>query len=221
MAVLLNNDFIFFHIPKTGGKFIDQILINNKLYICRIGHRHSNYDHINPIINKKYIRFLQKNDRHIDIKLNHPLKFFCTIRDPITWYESWFKYNLKNNLASGKEEGNYLNWHILSPLTECNNENFNRYMYCINKTHPGFVTYLFRSYIINTKIYIIRFENLIEDLEKFFVINKFNLNFEDLKNTPPINVSDNMNIVWDEKIKRETIKNEIYYINLFYKEIYL
>ncbi|MDA9748682.1 hypothetical protein N9U75_00860 [Pelagibacteraceae bacterium] len=221
MSLLLKNGYVFFHIPKTGGKFIDQVLVKNNLYLCRIGSRHSNYDHINPIISQSNLTINFKNKKKsINIKLNHPLKFFCVIRDPLSWYESWFKYNSKINFEGGKDKGDYLNWHITSPLTECNNENFNNFMYCVNKSKPGFVTYLFNSYIINTKIQLIRFENFAENLKNFFLENNFNIDYNDLEKSNPVNASEEYSLEWENSIKKQTILNEKNYIDLYYNSYY-
>ena len=219
MAVLIRNSHVFFHIPKTGGKFIDSILLKNNLYSLRLGHRHSNYSHIQGIINRKVIKFRNKIGAISEIKLSHPLKFFCVIRDPISWYESWYKYNKKKNFTSGRKKGDYFDWHIMSPVSECNDNDFNIYMNNINKNYPGFATYVFNSYLIDLNIEVIRFENIRDDLKKYMTFNKLPSNF--IEDHPITNSTLNEEkIFWDDKVKKETLENEKHFVKKYYNNFY-
>jgi len=71
------DDYIFYHIPKTGGSYIRRQLQNLVgVQFSEIGHVHC---------------------APIDIFGKAPgKKSFCTVRHPVTWYESYYRYRMDN-----------------------------------------------------------------------------------------------------------------------------
>jgi hypothetical protein len=70
--MLVTNDFVFVHIPKTGGTFIDVVLRNHLAVADYQAERHAPHS-------------------SLPAKWRH-LPSFCVIRNPWDWYVSWYHY---------------------------------------------------------------------------------------------------------------------------------
>jgi hypothetical protein len=82
--VLVTDNFIFVHIPKTGGTFVDTVLREHLPTIDFEADRHAPYS------------TLPKRWRN--------LPAFCVIRNPWDWYVSWYHYPIQSK--PGQPRGN-------------------------------------------------------------------------------------------------------------------
>ena len=95
MAIILKNGAVFLHIPKTGGNWVTTILRELNLIKENIAHKHADINHFfaPPSRGRKAI---MKYAAH---RMLYPPKekpyMFCFVRNPLNWYESWFKYMLE------------------------------------------------------------------------------------------------------------------------------
>lgn len=125
MALILPNS-IFYHVPKTGGTWVTQILLNLMLVQERYEpNKGSLYnlrkEHISP------------KDTPEDKKAD---KFsFAFVRNPLTWYQSHWRYRQMNN------------WDRRMPIDECRDNNFNRFVENVMNRFPGgFLTELYNCF---------------------------------------------------------------------------
>ena len=133
MALLLKNGAIFLHIPKTGGNFITTCLRDLDLVEKETHNKHYDIDHmfLPPSVQvdgRK--RFIKYAFRQIFSPFPKPTKrpfTFCFVRNPISWYESWYKY-MSQDSRRWKDWGDDKDmnqWHPNSPLNGLGDDNFN------------------------------------------------------------------------------------------------
>lgn len=223
MAILLKGGAIFLHIPKTGGSWVTQVLQQMGLIEGRIGHMHADIDrvlnayrfdgvkaHAGYLIKRK----VQKKVRRFIHASELPEKpfMFCFVRHPLSWYESWFKYqSIRWNWRTWGTELNPDDWHPLSMLNGLGSADFTEFMLNVLRKRPGFVTELFGRY---TKPNIVDFigyqESLAEDLIQ--VLSRLNLPHDPslIRNMAPVNVSTEieLKIDWNPGLRAEVERLE-------------
>ena len=84
MATLLKCGGLFLHIPRTGGRWISEVLEASDLVFAHVGERHATASDLEPLE-----RLLQAP--HGYGKSNRPLFKFCFVRHPQRWYEAWYR----------------------------------------------------------------------------------------------------------------------------------
>ena len=212
MAFLLKDGSIFLHIPKTGGTWVEKVLQENNLLQKPLFRNKTNYRmsysaHIDLSIT---ISFLNSPI----MKLRYPLHkkatdpfIFVFIRNPIDWYQSYFKYLFK---VKFKEYSNSIySLHPMASLNNCYSKNFNTFVENILKKEPGYLTNLYARYIHSDKVsYIGKQENLAKDLIE--ALKKTNLVFDERKilEFPAINKSEEQEIKWSQKNYDAILKHE-------------
>ena len=97
----------------------------------------------------------------------------------------------------------------MSALNEQISEDFNEFVANVNRNLPGFVTALYAMYAMNSGATVLHLENIRKELGDFFSANGLQLDKSDLLKKNPENVSPEIRIEWDEKIRRQTIQNEM------------
>lgn len=191
----------FLHIPKTGCNWVRAIIKKSKtkkIEMAKIN-KHATFDLLVGDNNNFSIKELFKEKK---------INFFCTVRNPLTWYESWFKYQTANNFKIWGKHKNLVasDWHCIEPLN-MQKKTFNEFIKFVNKSNPGFLTHLYYSYTIsNAKV--IKFENL---KQEFLDLNKqWDMGIDEklILNEAKINVSPKLNIIWSKKNYIETVENE-------------
>lgn len=223
MAIVLKGGAIFLHIPKTGGSWVTRILQEMDLIEGRIGHMHADADrimndyrfagvkaHAGYLIKRK----IRKKIRRFTHASQLPAKpfMFCFVRHPLSWYESWFKYqSIKWNWRTWGTELNPDDWHPLSMLNGLGDPDFNQFVRNVLNKRPGFVTELFGNY---TKPNLVDFvgqqENLAEGLIQ--VLTRLGLPHDQdlIRKQPPVNVSagEPVQIQWDPELRSEVERLE-------------
>lgn len=208
MALILKNNILFFHIPKTGGNWVEEVLAKQGLVKARISDKHATYDYVckqplSPKI-KKMIRQSNARRRY----LTKCPRMFCVVRHPVTWYESWFRFQTSLNWRSWGSVGNMGDWHVLSDLNINSDEDFNRFMWNVNRNLPGFVSQLFARYINNSGAVALKNENLALDLTEYLESCDVACDREAILNAKRVNESPRITVQWDQKLLQETLLNE-------------
>ena len=178
MAILLKNNMMFFHIPKTGGNWVTKVLKENDLIKKILPEKHD----IPAIIRKKYPNI-------------HPIKTFCFIRNPMSWYESWFQYaTMKRWRDWGRHK-----WHPCKKLNGLGDKAFNKFIENVIEKCPSYLSNLYELYI-NDCDFVGKQENLEDDLKA--ILGK------DIKLIDKVGVSPKLRIRWNKKKKDKIIKLE-------------
>ena len=144
MALEFDN-YRFYHIPKTGGNYVREVL--KQSYPNRVL-RERGHPHCGPL------RFYGRN-------LHIPANSFCCVRDPRTWYESFYRYRVQNG------------WKLNHPLDlNCRASSFDEFMWKLIKLFdsgdaPGYVTSLYLRFVPFCD-HIIHQENLTKEMTDLF-----------------------------------------------------
>ena len=219
MAIKMINGAEFLHVPKTGGSWIYSVLESNNLVLSSIGHKHADFDfslfpdrslsgreHILKAYQLLRYKFSTKNKAQFE----QPFKF-CFVRNPLNWYESWWKYMEGRNWNNWGEVNSAKNWHPNSVLNGLGSSDFNEFIWNVIKERPGYVTELFFSYTKAGISFIGRYENLRQDLYDVLNILNFNIDHESLMNSQKVNVSKVLSseVEWDPMLKETITKLEL------------
>ena len=214
MALILKNDSVFLHIPKTGGNWITKVLKELDLIKEFKWPKHgdvNSFFYPPPKGRKLLLAYTYK--KMIQPKRPKPF-IFCFVRNPLTWYESWFKYmeQPKRQWRSWGDERTFENWHPNSILngTGSSTSSFSDFVRRVNTKRPGYVTELFGWYTTPQVNFIGKQEKLAEDLIK--VLRMTNLEFDEefIRNYRRVGVSPTpeKEVKWDSEILAETVKCE-------------
>lgn len=205
MSDWVKKDVCYLHIPKTGGNWVRSILRGSgiKEQKSNFISKHASYDLIVGANSSRY-NFL--NDY-----LSKKIKFFCVVRHPLLWYQSWFNYQGRwkewrkfgqvGNLSKKK-------WHCLSSINSESIRDFNKFINNINKSTPGFLTYLYYSYILSSGARVLKNELLRDQLCELNREWKLGLNESLILHSKKINESNKSKIIWSEENVKNTLENE-------------
>lgn len=195
MALLLKNNAVFLHIPKTGGNWVTDVLRNEGLVVDELGmHKHIdmqrllNYGDYHPT--PSWLSPIAKKIHAKRTKLN-PDYIFCFVRNPFHWYESWWQYmsQPKRDWRDYGEAGNPHKWHPNAPLNGLGGSSFNAFVKNVIQKHPGYVTELYSWYTEPPINFIGKQESLCNDL--IHALKTLNLDFDEdrIRNQKPVGVS--------------------------------
>jgi hypothetical protein len=215
MALLLKNGSIFLHIPKTGGNWVRHILKKSNLIHSEIGHKHAD------MTRTIYTSFCSKPSSLIDSIRRKPIlpKFpdnsvflFTFVRHPISWYESWFRYQSQatKNWYKFGTEGILSDWHPNSTLNGLGHPEFSIFIDRVLKKRPGYVTELFFSYTTPEISFIGKQENLRKDLCKALSLANEKYDEDMIMNEKPVGISNppSLNMAWGKSQKTEALRLE-------------
>lgn len=200
MSNILEKKTYFLHIPKTGGNWVRSIIRDsgiNEVKTNRIS-KHATYDLLAGANSNKYFNRVSR----------HKINFFCVVRHPLLWYQSWFNYQNTKGWSDWGEKANFNCWHCLSPLNMPKQNDFNQFMNHVNDNVPGFLTSLYHSYVLNSGARFLQNENLSDELLSLNREWRLGLNEKSILDSEKINVSFKSNIIWDEKVVEATLENE-------------
>lgn len=155
---------VFIHIPKTGGNWVREALINS-------------------IKGGPVICYYPNNNHHPtvdDIPAEHKHKpTFCFVRDPLDWYASYWRWRITEGWQ----------YHQTHPFDiDCADNDYSEFIRKVIQFHPGFSSRLQRS--ISCKCSIVGlFEYLTEDLVRCLKTVGEEFVEEEIHSTLPQNVS--------------------------------
>jgi len=213
LAIVLKNGSVFLHIPKTGGNWITAVLQEINLVDKMVPHKHADIDRFfSPVF--KYRKELLKylfSPKYFSYLHNKPF-MFCFVRHPLSWYESWFKYQSqsKRQWRPFGEPRDIYNWHPNAILNGLGSPDFNQFVRNVINKRPGYVTELYGWYTRPQIDFIGKQENLTEDFIK--VLRIMNVGFDEdfIRMRGKVGVSElpKEPIIWDEGLKEEVYRLE-------------
>ena len=217
MTVLLKNNAVFLHIPKTGGSWIYHVLETFKLVQARLGHEHADYEHAlwHDRFHRdgKVVRHLIRRaigSSRAPTAMPHKSFKFCFVREPLKWYESYWRFMQSQNWQLWGDEINPYKWHPNAMLNGLGSPDFNTFMHNVNKKRPGYVTEMYGWYVRPGVNFIGKQESLVEDMIKAFALMKWDVDADKVRSVEKLNESPS-NIPkpqWDPALKKETLRLE-------------
>lgn len=211
MSIKLKNGAVFLHIPKTGGNWITAMLKELDLIDKHESYKHADIDHFfhypNTFGRKALIKFAAQRMFHPRSTQDKPY-MFCFVRNPLSWYESWFKYMEQPNrqwLFWG-DESDTNNWHPNSMLNGTGQCSFPEFVRNVNAKRPGYVTELYGWYTKPQIDFIGKQEFLKEDFVEVLKIMNVNFDEEFVLNYGRVGVSPDTvkEVNWPDNLKIET-----------------
>ena len=131
MAVLFNDKYWFFHIPKCGGTSVRSQIGSIARSVIEAGHNHG-----------EPIRVMEDRTQ---IKNS-----FTVIREPVSWYRSFYAYRMKT--------GGWKNNHFLDRMCKADTlEGF--CLNVLNRSPYGYLTDLYCRYIFGVE-HVLMLENI-------------------------------------------------------------
>ena len=191
MGLKLINDSIFLHIPKTGGSFISQFLLEQKLVKVPLAGKHDDVFRClypqgwpqrakrvaSEFIPKVKNRIISNKDSHHWLDGPRPEQpiaedipyMFCFVRNPVSWIESYYNYCVPENWYNWSSEYDYCGlWHPNAVLNSLKSESLNEFVEKLLVKRSGYVTEMFGWYTTAGVKFIGKAENLREDLAMTF-----------------------------------------------------
>lgn len=205
MALLLKNGIIFLHVPKTGGNWITHVLNKMDIIEAEIGHKHSDlaqlFFELRVDCRWPTLRRVEEGKKPF---------LFCFVRNPLSWYQSWFKYMSQPNRAwrNWGNASDERDWHPCSLLNGVRGDNFSEFLMRVAETRPGYATELFSWFDRPSMNFVGRYENLRDDL--LYVLDATGAKFDRriIKKTKPIGVSPYKDVTYSKKMLKLITKFE-------------
>lgn len=197
MALILKDGSVFLHIPKTGGSFVSTALIQLGLVKREFTKKHADVD-----------RFINKS---VAKKLPPRPFMFCFVRNPLKWYESWWKYN--NTFGDwptwGSASSGDAGWHPQNILNGCGDTDFSQFVRNVLKRRPGYVSEMYGWYVRPDVGFVGKNENLIEDLVTVLRMRELDFDEDKLRSMAKVGVAPGEErINWSDDLRREVIRLE-------------
>jgi hypothetical protein len=231
MAVLLKCGAIFLHVPKTGGSWVTNVLLEQGLVKNQFGHIHA--DMVRALYYARSSEIAARGlydwaKSHVPLqlkalgpaqKIKHAAESirqqnvpfcFCFVRNPLDWYESWWRYMGQRSGFHWEAETDMHGWHPCAALKETGNPDFHRFVRNVIETRPGFVTELYSTYAQPEIGFVGRQETLVDDLIQ--VLGTLNVNFDEhrIRESQRVNVSDDScdSVGWEDDLREALQKTE-------------
>jgi hypothetical protein len=217
MTLLLKNGAVFLHVPKTGGVWVHTVLERLDLVKAPLGRDHSDLEHAffddRYHSDSKVLRHLLRRkigSRRAPAAMAANAFKFCFVREPLKWYESYWRFMQIRNWVFWGDELDPYRWHPNAMLNGLGSSDFNQFMHNVNKKRPGYVTEMFGWYARPGVQFVGKQESLQEDLIQAFSMMKLDIDpakiaaVEKLHETP----SHIPKPEWDPALKRETLRLE-------------
>jgi hypothetical protein len=207
MGVILKCGAVFLHVPKTGGCWVEEALRVSGQFYRPLPHRHADMTRVMHY--KKFEKFRPRHwvrDRRAGMPAEPMLGAtyrFCFVRNPLKWYESWWRFMESKNWKRWGLQGFANAWHPNSVLNGLGSEDFNQFVRNVARIRPGYVTELYSRYTDERIDFIGRQESLVNDF--ITVLHELNVTFDEqqIRELAPVNVSKTpkARVQWDPQLR--------------------
>jgi hypothetical protein len=218
MALYLKNGAVFLHIPKTGGNWVSACLKELDLLEEKKSSwgKHADIEHLflPPSISidgrKKFAKYAFRKLVLPPHTVKNKPYMFCFVRNPLSWYESWFKY-MSQDSRKWRFWGDKIDvdkWHPNAQLNGLGSYEFNSFIRNILANKPGFVSEMYSWYTKSQIDFIGQQECLVDDFVKVLSIMNVKFDEERVRNFKKIGVSPDRSFNWDQKLKKQVALTE-------------
>ena len=206
MAISLKNGAVFLHIPKTGGNWVTAVLRDLDLVKEEVGHKHADFEHLFVPCDRRQNVILKRVARKLlPVPRNKPF-MFCFTRNPLSWYESWFKYmsQPRRQWQNWGDEHDTHDWHPNAVLNGLGSPDFNQFVRNVIQKRPGYVTELYASYVRPQMDFVGKQETLVDDFIRVLRVMNLDVDEEFIRNYKRVGVSPDIakEIIWEDGLKK-------------------
>lgn len=201
--------WLFLHIPKTGGAFVESCLDS----LCEDGQHHQNKPRLKRRLPMRHA--LQAHLMRHDARLRYPAFTFTFVRHPETWYPSFWRYTVDSELGCpGRIHQHFrkFDWHPCRALLECWDYDINRWLRNVLRFCPMHLTRMYDLYCGpeggEAVDFIGRQETLRQDVRQLF-----GRSFDEV---PRVNTSKTDKPVIDDGLLLEVVDMERFVVERFY-----
>lgn len=217
MTIKISGGAVFLHIPKTGGSWVERVLTELGLVIEKSGHEHADFDRIlysDRLLPAKSLclRLIRKKlSEMVGQAQDMPTPKFCFVRNPFSWYESWWRYMKGCGWNDWGKVNSGVYWHPNAALNGLGSDDFNTFVMNVVRSRPGYVTELYYSYAKAGVDYIGKTENLAHDLADILKLLGIDFDEHFLLEYGRVNVSPKQDeqIIWDDDVRDIVRKVEL------------
>lgn len=220
MALCLIDGSVHLHIPKTGGNWVAEVLEESGLADHYEDHTHAHFErHLyagrhgsGRDLLREVWRLTRLRMRKADYVAEARKTFrFCFVRNPITWWESWFRHKTDRGWNPNGTVNDPTDWHVCLPISGIQGASLNEMMEKILAIRPGFVSELYSEYVKPGIAYVGRTETLAHDLAE--VLDHRGLSYQGSlmaeKSAANVSRGEGKSDEWDPDILRCTLLTEL------------
>lgn len=206
MALVLKNDVLYLHVPKTGGNWLTATLEAEDLVVGKISHKHATWDYVVNARDKERGWFGRVTGARQ--QLSRSPQVFCVVRHPLSWYESWWKYQNGKAWRDWGTAGHLGDWHVCAALNAAKSPDFMDFMRSVNLHCPGFASQMFARYTQGSGAIVLRNETLAEDFVALAEKVGWKIDPVRVLGSGRLGMSPNLPTEWDPDVRAETLANE-------------
>lgn len=173
MAILLKNDAVFLHVPKTGGTYLRRLFVALDLVRFNFSRDHADMEraiNVSGHYPGNFLRCSLRLGKNLDQYARRCYKF-CFVRHPFDWYESYWRFRCDHpgelfvpRQTRTRFGFKYDNWHPWAPIEPLFDPDFNRFLDNVIEHCPGYLTKMYGWYADPLHIdFVGKQECLIED----------------------------------------------------------
>jgi hypothetical protein len=135
---------------------------------------------------------------------------FCFVREPLKWYESWWRFMVSINWRVLGDESDPHRWYPTAMLNGLGSPDFNTFVHNVNRKRPGFVTEMYGWYVRPGVTYVGKLETLTDDFLKACAMMRLSVDEQRVREYPHRNESpaEIPKPEWDPELRRETLRLE-------------
>lgn len=207
-----NEKIIFYHIPKTGGVWINHVMRDLGFGCCGVSNKKTGH----PFgLKREHATYEVIDDKYKENKTS-----FCFVRHPIEWYKSFWRYRF---LSEGQHKNKFGRYDFRFPIDICYDNDFEIFLNKALVLFPdGYVSQMYKYYVgenCDKVDFIGKTENIREDFISF--LNKIDVSFDKnfILNKRERNITDKkINTFIDNELEKRILKAESWTINNFYNK---
>jgi hypothetical protein len=179
----INDRMIFYHVPKTGGKWVAEAMLKCGLMDGVgegrfFGEKEGKKPEGRPFaLSRQHSTPTAMLDRFKEGRYQ-----FCFVRRPFEWLRSFWCHRLR----TGRKRKSHF------PMDQCLDGDFSQFLRNVVRERPGFIGQMYQCYVgpeNNWMDFVGCYERLADDL--VVALNQAGCEFDEdtLRSTPPVNVS--------------------------------
>jgi hypothetical protein len=181
MMAYINDQMIFYHVPKTGGRWVGKAMLNGGLFAKKgtgrfFGEKEGIKSGTRPWgLKRQHSTPMAMLDRFKENRYQ-----FCFVRRPFEWYQSYFCYRWKAR-----------KYNPAFPIDQYWHKDFEDFLLSVLGAYPGgFIQQVYKHFVgpeNDWMDFVGRHEHLADDL--VIALSRAGCEFDEgkLRSTPPVN----------------------------------